>query len=813
MSNNVIPTDNPLNVVLQDPVGIQRVPRDPNQFDDTFDVGSEWQNSLTGIFWKCQSAAIDNAVWINLSAGGGSGTVSSITGNDSVPVLPNGSGNIFVVGSGSITTVGTPNTETIELTGLTNHNVLIGAGSATITNVAPSATTGLALVSQGAASDPVFGIVSPAGGGTGTNSLTGVITGNGSSPMTASILTQHDVLVGAASNLITSVAPGATSGVPLVSNGSGVNPSFTTATVPGGGTGQVTLTDHGVLLGQGTAAVGAVAPGTAGLPLVAQGASADPSYTVLGISGGGTNQTSMTTWGVNYFDGTSVNTTAAGTAGYVLTSNATSAPTFEPLGTVTPVAFLAYIDPAVSNATGDGTAVTVPFNVVQYDVSTNYDNTTYAFTGPIDGYYRFSTSVQLSGIGAGHTLGTISYIVNGTDNFFTQDSNPAAGADPSGNYTLQGSALLKLNATDTVQVVVTVSNSTKTVGLFGSGSTSLYSFFCGDVDEAGLPFTIPIDVPTGGTGANTLTAHAVLIGNGTSPVNFAGPATAGFVLTANGVGSDPTFQAPTSGLGTVTDGSGNIVTPTAGNITLVNGNNVSTLSGSSSHITVNLTGTTNHAVQVGNSTGSLTSLGLGTSGQPLLSTGASNDPAFGTLTVPGGGTGATSLTGVLIGNGTSAVTGQAVVQFNSLVGGASNTITSISPNTAGFVLTSNGTSANPTFQALPSIAGFTWISVAGTSQLISVNTGYVNQNSGLTTFTLPSTASFGDVFAVSGVGSGGWTIAQGSGQSITVGALASTTGSGGSVSSTMAPDTIYLLCVTANTTFKALYWSGNLTVV
>ena len=813
MSTNVIPTNNPLNTVLQDPVGLQRIPRDPNQFDDTFEVGDEWQNTLTGVFWKCQSAAINNAVWINLSAGGGTGTVSSVTGNDSVPVLPNGGGNIFIVGSGSITTVGTSNTETVELTGLTNHNVLVGAGTATITNVAPSATTGLALVSNGAAADPSFGIVSPAGGGTGSNSLTGVLTGNGASPMTASILTQHDVLVGGASNAITSVAPSVTSGIPLVSNGAGADPSFTTAVVAGGGTGQTTLTNHGVLLGQGTSAVGAVAPGTSGLPLVAQGASADPSYAVLGISGGGTNNTSMTTWGVNYYDGTKINTTAAGTAGYVLTSNATSAPTFQPLGTVTPVAFLAYIDPAVTNATGDGTAVTVPFNVEQYDVSSNYDNATYTFTAPIDGYYRFSTAVQLSNIGAGHTLGTINYVVNGTTNYFTQDSNPASGADPSGNYSLQGSALLRLSATNTVQVVVTVSNSTKTVGLFGSGGTNLYSFFCGDVDEAGLPFTIPIDVPTGGTGNNTLTNHAVLIGAGTSPINTTGPGAAGYVLTSNGAGADPTFQAPTSGLGTVTDGSGNVVTPTGGNITLVNGNNVSSLSGSVSHITLNLTGTTNHAIQLGNSSGSLSSLALGSSGQALISAGAGSDPAFGTLTVPGGGTGATTLTGVLIGNGTSAITGNAVVQYNVLVGGASNAITSIAPNTSGYVLTSNGASANPTFQALPNPASFTWNSVAGTSQTLATLNGYVNQNAGLTTFSLPGTASFGDVFAIAGVGSGGWTISQGSGQSIIVGTATSTTGLAGSVSSTLASDTIYLLCVTANTTFKAFQWAGNLTVV
>jgi hypothetical protein len=62
-------------------------------------------------------------------------------------------------------------------------------------------------------------------------------------------------------------------------------PTFTTpVTVPSGGTGVATLTAHGPLLGQGTSAVTAVAPGTSGLPLLSGGASADPTYSALGLT-------------------------------------------------------------------------------------------------------------------------------------------------------------------------------------------------------------------------------------------------------------------------------------------------------------------------------------------------------------------------------------------------------------------------------------------------------------------------------------------------------------------------------------------------
>lgn len=51
------------------------------------------------------------------------------------------------------------------------------------------------------------------------------------------------------------------------------------------------------------------------------------------------------------------------------------------------------------------------------------------------------------------------------------------------------------------------------------------------------------DVAHGGTGAATLTAHAVLLGEGTSTLGFAAIGTSGRVLTDNGAGSDPSFTA------------------------------------------------------------------------------------------------------------------------------------------------------------------------------------------------------------------------------------------------------------------------------
>lgn len=107
----------------------------------------------------------------------------------------------------------------------------------------------------------------------------------------------------------------------------------------------------------------------------------------------------------------------------------------------------------------------------------------------------------------------------------------------------------------------------------------------------------------------------------------------------------------------------------------------------------------------------------------------------------------------------------------------------------------------------------TWTRVAGTTQAMAVDNGYINANAALTTLTLPAAAVVGDVIEVCGEGVGGWTIAQNAGQTIQYGAAATTTGVGGTISSTNRYDTIRLVCRVANTTWSVLSNVGVLNVV
>lgn len=101
------------------------------------------------------------------------------------------------------------------------------------------------------------------------------------------------------------------------------------------------------------------------------------------------------------------------------------------------------------------------------------------------------------------------------------------------------------------------------------------------------------------------------------------------------------------GGGTVSTLTGNIgvATAAASNINVLGNENITT-SGSGDTLTIDVSGTTNHAIQLGNAAGSLTSLGVATNGQlPIGSTGA--DPVLATLT-PG--------TGISITNGAGSIT-------------------------------------------------------------------------------------------------------------------------------------------------------------
>lgn len=129
----------------------------------------------------------------------------------------------------------------------------------------------------------------------------------------------------------------------------------------------------------------------------------------------------------------------------------------------------------------------------------------------------------------------------------------------------------------------------------------------------------------------------------------------------------------------------------------------------------------------------------------------------------------------------------------------------------GVTITGAGTPGSP----LVSTGGssFAWSEVTAASFNFVKSNGYITNNAGVVTGTLPATAAIGDNFRVGGKGAGGWKIAQNASQIIHFGIFDSATGTGGSLASTARYDALELVCITANTDFLVISCIGNIAIV
>jgi len=219
-----------------------------------------------------------------------------------------------------------------------------------------------------------------------------------------------------------------------------------------------------------------------------------------------------------------------------------------------------------------------------------------------------------------------------------------------------------------------------------------------------------------------LTDHGVLLSQGTDPFVAVSPGSTGYVLTANGLGADPTFQ-PVSASGaviTLTGNTGGALTPTAGNFNIL-GTGSTTVAGSGSTLTAQLTGLTNHSVLVGAGTATITKVGpTATAGQVLQSAGSSADPAFSTATYPA----TTTINQLLYSSSANVVSGLATANsaiLNTSSGGVPSLATS--PSVSGTITAGTGLTA--TTGAITATAGNVVIT-AGNLTIPATTSGAAN---------------------------------------------------------------------------------------
>lgn len=106
-----------------------------------------------------------------------------------------------------------------------------------------------------------------------------------------------------------------------------------------------------------------------------------------------------------------------------------------------------------------------------------------------------------------------------------------------------------------------------------------------------------------------------------------------------------------------------------------------------------------------------------------------------------------------------------------------------------------------------------WTEVIGAATALAVNNGYIMNNAGGVTGTLPAVAAVGDIIALVGKGAGGWLIAQNAGQVIHFGNMDTTVGALGTLGAMLQYDCVEIICITANTDFVVRSVIGNLAVV
>lgn len=381
-----------------------------------------------------------------------------------------GSGAVTLSNGTNVTITGSPlslgGTATVNVSGppsattLTSHGIVLGQGTSAVTTTS-AGSAGQILRSGGASSDPSYSTaVYPATASTSGN----ILTSNGTDWISsAPAYTGTVTSVSGTTNRITSTG-GVTPVIDIAGTYVGQSSITTLGTIATGtwagttvaanhgGTGTISNTNHGVLIGQGTSAIVATSAGTSGQILQSGGSLADPSYsTATYPSTASTSGNVMTSDGINWISSS-------------LPSSACS--------------FAAYLASNDNSVTGDGTQYTVGTAVSftkLFDTGTNF-NINGTFTAPATGKYFFHGIVKLNNLSSSDTSGTI-FINTTSTSYQGQTLNPGAIKDINNLMSLDVTSVALMTAGDTATMQIKISGSTKTVNL--AGSTDPISRFSG----------------------------------------------------------------------------------------------------------------------------------------------------------------------------------------------------------------------------------------------------------------------------------------------------------------------------------------------
>ena len=648
--------------------------------------------STTATQYLANTGAGNKPAWnfINLT-NGTTGTLPIGSGgtNATTATISNANGTIYFDGTRFVTTA--PGTATQVLTSNgpllppSYQNVAIG----TVTSVNPG--TNINITGPATApivnvdNNPTFsGLVTASAGITATGTTN--INTSGSTPTTIGNGTSSTTIAGPTTLSFLS-APGV-----LSINNAGL----ITSTTP---------TNHAVQVGNASGSISSVTPiGNSGTLLQSTGSSTDPSWTTSTYPSNNAQGDIIFGSAANTFTTLPISTTSTQ---YLANTGAGNTPQWN------------FVNLA------NGTTGTLP-------IASGGTNTT-AFTVPDGTVYFDGTSLSLATTATGAATQVLTSNGPGVPPSYQTISSAGAvtSVNPGTNINITGTAtapvvnvvnnptfsgLVTANGGLTVTSGATITGTTaiNTSGPAGTtiGSTSSATTIAGATTLSALTRGVLQTDNTGVVSANTATQNSVQIGNATGGLTSVNVGANNTVLL--GTGNAPSFgQVPNAALAN-------------NSITLSNGNNI-TVSGSPVPLggtaTINVSGTTTHAIQVGNASGSLTSVATGTTGQLLQSQDSTADPRWTTSTYP-----------------------TTNAQGDVIIGSAANTLTTLPINTSATrYLANTGTGNVPQWDVINLTNGVTGI-------LATTNGG---TGSNTSTFTADGTLYFdGTNFATTTTGSG-----------------------------------------------------------
>lgn len=384
------------------------------------------------------------------------------------------------------------------------------------------------------------------------------------------------------------------------------------------------------------------------------------------------------------------------------------------------------------------------------------------------------TTLTNHGLLVGAGTAAITQLANATNGQLPIGST---GLDPVLSTLTAGTGISITNAAGSITIAVSGSAVIETItGDSGGAFSPVAGNFNFTGGTTGLTFagsaatetlTGTLVVANGGTGKTTLTAHGVLIGEGTSAVAVTAAGTTGQVLTGV-TGADPVWASPAASSISITGDSGGALTSNAFTFT-------------------------------GGTTG-LTFAGAGTT-----------ETLGGTLVVSNGGTGRATLTnhGLLVGAGTSAITQLANATNGQLPIGSTGADPVLAAITAGTGISISNGAGSITINATGS--GLAW-SVITANQTAAVNNGYFCNKAGTLALALPASSAVGDTIEVTNENTAlGVQFTQAAGQQILIGNTNTTLGATGTLTSSAVGDTLTIVCYVANTIWRTTGVVGNWT--